>query len=400
MGRRVLSVVVTVVAVAASVISSVFVFSTQGYVPASGSFTATWWSVLGFCTGIAAAVMLCWRHQWPELVLAIALVPPLCFRSDALAALIALAALAVRRRDRLLWIGSVPVYVATAWALFGDANRHPDVTIAGQIVGKQFSVVQVIATLVLASVMMAVPLTVGVVRGMRDTLAIRDAKEEELRAEMTRRAERTRIAREMHDVLGHRLSLLSLQAGALEVSKGPATAESAKTVRTTARQSLEDLRQVIGVLRDGQGFEDRGERGPHPEPPQPTLADIPELIANARQAGLSANVTILIDDVGGAPALLGMTAYRIVQESLTNILKHAPGTTAEVSVRGGPGNGITVEVVNPVPATDAAGTGGAGLTGIGERVTMIGGNVSAGPTGEGTFAVRAWLPWDGTNLTG
>ncbi|OXM53605.1 two-component sensor histidine kinase [Amycolatopsis alba DSM 44262] len=391
-----LGVVLTVVAVAVCVISSIFVFSAQGYLPATKSFDPTWWSTLGFFTGIAAAVMLCWRHKWPELVLGIALVPPLCFRSDALAALVALAALAAHRRDRLMWIGSVLVYFATAWALFGDANRHPDVTIAGQIVGKQFSAVQLMGTLTVAVVMTAVPLTVGVVRGMQDTLAIREAKEEELRAEMTRRAERTRIAREMHDVLGHRLSLLSLQAGALEVGKGPATTEAAKTVRTTARQSLEDLRQVIGVLRDGQGFGENGESGTHPEPPQPTLADIPELVANARRAGLGVNVTILLDDAGGAPALLGTTAYRIVQESLTNILKHAPGAAAEVSVRGGPGSGVTVEVVNPLPATPTAGKppgAGAGLTGIGERVTLIGGNVSAGPTEERTFAVRAWLPW-------
>lgn len=396
MGRRVLGVVLTVFAVAASVVSSVFVFSTQGYLPETKSFDPTWWSILGFFTGIAAAVMLCWRHKWPELVLVIALVPPLLFRSDALAALIALAALAAHRRDRLLWTGSVLVYLATAWALFGDANRHADVTIAGQIVGKQISAVQIMGTLTVAVVMTAVPLTVGVVRGMQGTLAIREAKEEELRAEMTRRAERTRIAREMHDVLGHRLSLLSLQAGALEVSQGPTTSEAAKTVRTTARQSLDDLRQVIGVLRDGQGFGEDGAGGHHPEPPQPTLADIPELVANSRRSGLGVNVTILLDDAGGAPALLGTTAYRIVQESLTNVLKHTPGAAAEVSVRGGPGNGLTVEVVNPLPAAAVVGKApgaGTGLTGIGERVTLIGGNVSAGPTDERTFAVRAWLPW-------
>lgn len=396
MGRRVLGVVLGVFAVAASVVSSVFVFSTQGYLPETKSFDPTWWSILGFFTGIAAAVMLCWRHKWPELVLVIALVPPLLFRSDALAALIALAALAAHRRDRLLWTGSVLVYLATAWALFGDANRHADVTIAGQIVGKQISAVQIMGTLTVAVVMTAVPLTVGVVRGMQGTLAIREAKEEELRAEMTRRAERTRIAREMHDVLGHRLSLLSLQAGALEVSQGPTTSEAAKTVRTTARQSLDDLRQVIGVLRDGQGFGEDGAGGHHPEPPQPTLADIPELVANSRRSGLGVNVTILLDDAGGAPALLGTTAYRIVQESLTNVLKHTPGAAAEVSVRGGPGNGLTVEVVNPLPAAAVVGKApgaGAGLTGIGERVTLIGGNVSAGPTDERTFAVRAWLPW-------
>ncbi|MFD9893402.1 sensor histidine kinase [Amycolatopsis sp. NPDC059027] len=397
MARRVLGVVLTVVAVAACVVTGIFVFSTQGYLPDTKTFVPTWWSVLGFLASIGAAVMLCWRHRWPLLVTGIALVPSLVFGFESLAALISLAALAAARRDRLLPLGAALVYAATALALWHDAHRHRDVSIAGLIVGRETSAGQVIGILVLASVLTAIPLAVGITRGVRDDLARRDALERELRAEMTRRAERTRIAREMHDVLGHRLSLLSLQAGALEVNQGDhaRATEAARTVRTTARQSLDDLRQVIGVLRDGKGFaEPAGDPRPG-EHAQPGLADIPELIATTRRSGLPVNITILLDEATTAPVLLGTAAYRILQEALTNVLRHAPGAVADVAVRGGPGAGLTIEVVNPLPATAPPSPGsGTGLTGVTERVTLLGGKVGAGPAEGGKFALRAWLPWE------
>ncbi|MGC7097051.1 sensor histidine kinase [Amycolatopsis lurida] len=397
MARRVLGVLITVLAVTASVISSIFVFASTGYLPDADTFVPNTWSTLSFLFAIGAAVMLCWRHQWPLVVTGIALVPSLLLGADALAALIALAALAASRRDLWLWAGAGSVYSATALALARDANRHEEVSIAGAIVGTRHSLGQIIGVLVLAAFMTAIALTVGIVRGVRGDLARREAQEHELRAEMTRRAERTRIAREMHDVLGHRLSLLSLQAGALEVSSDAENStEVARTVRTTARQSLEDLRQVIGVLRDGQGFGER-EAGPQaPERPQPTLADLPELIAGARQSGLAASATIMLDQAAAAPVQLGTTVYRIVQEALTNVLRHAPGVPADVTVRGEPGVGLSIEVVNPLPSTtpEPSPGSGTGLTGVSERVSLLGGNVSAGPTDERLFALRAWLPWE------
>jgi len=400
MGRRVLGVVVTVFAVAMCVISSMFVFSTQGYVPDDDTFAPTWWSAIGFLAAIAAAVMVCWRHTWPVLVTGIALIPPLLFGYESLAALIALAALAAARRDRVLWAATAAVYAGTALAVARDAGRDPEITIFGMLIGTETTAGQVVGYLLLAAMMTGVALTTGIVRGVRGDLAHREAQARELRAEMTRRDERTRIAREMHDVLGHRLSLLSLQAGALEVSQeagATRATEVARTLRTTARQSLEDLRQVIGVLRDGQGFAETDGEPRRAEHGQPGLTDLPELIANSRRSGLAANVTIVLDEAAGAPAPLGTAAYRIVQESLTNVLRHAPGGVADVSVRGGPGVGLAVEVVNPLAHTGSAEPSpgsGSGLTGIGERVRMLGGNVSAGPTDEGVFALRVWLPWE------
>lgn len=387
MGRRVLGVVITVIAVAVSVVSSFYAFGAHGYVPPSRDLNPTVLTVLSFLAAIGAAVMLCWRHQKPELVLGIALVPAF-LASDSLAALIALAALAAARRDRLLWLAGALTYAATSLAVWRDAGWHPTVTIAGTWVPATMPG-NLIGVLVTAAVLTAIPLTVGILRGTRADLKQRELREAALRDEMTRQEERSRIAHEMHDVLGHRLSLLSLQAGALEVTDQASTTEVARTVRTTAKQSLDDLRQVIGVLRDGRDFQ-------LSSGPAPTLTDLPTLVAETRQAGVPVNLTVLLDQAGSAPAPLGMAVYRIVQESLTNVLCHAPGAPADVTVRGGPGAGVTLEIVNPlVPAAPNPGSG-TGLTGISERVTALGGNASAGPTPEGTFAVRAWLPWQRT----
>lgn len=384
MGRRVLGVVVTVIAVAVSVVSSFYVLGADGYLPPDRYLNPTVLSGLSFAAAIAAAVMLCWRHQRPELVLGIALVPPL-MASDSMAALIALAAFAAARRDRLLWVAGGLTYAATALAVWRDVGWHPEVTVAGAWVSTTMPG-KLIGVLVTAAVYTAIPLTVGILRGTRADLRQREQREAALRDEMTRQEERSRIAHEMHDVLGHRLSLLSLQAGALEVTDPASTGDAARTVRTTAKQSLDDLRQVIGVLRDGRDFQ----LSPGPVP---ALTDLPALVAETRQAGVPVNLTVLLDQARTAPAQLAMAVYRVVQESLTNVLRHAPGAPADVTIRGGPGAGVTLEIVNPVAAAPPSQGAGTGLTGISERVTALGGNASAGPTPEGTFAVRAWLPW-------
>ncbi|MFD8494802.1 sensor histidine kinase [Amycolatopsis sp. NPDC059657] len=388
MGRRVFQVLLTVLAVVASVLSSIVMFGSYGWVEAEQTFHPDAWSITSFFLGIVAAILLCWRHRWPEVITGIALLPPLVLVGDSMAALIALAALAARRRDHVLWIGAALVTAATARAVARDAY-NPETTIAGLWISGTGSSWQVFGIAITTAVFVAVPLVVGIVSGIRNDLALREVHERELRAEMTRREERTRIAREMHDVLGHRLSLLSLQAGALEVSKdAQASSEAAKSVRTTARQSLDDLRQVIGVLRDGDA--PVGE----PAKPQPTLADIPELIANARTAGMVINVTILLNEAGTAPAQLGTATYRILQESLTNALRHAPGAPADLTVRGAPGAGLTIEVANPLPSVAHPSPGsGTGLTGVAERASLLGGSATAGPSG-GMFALRAWLPWE------
>jgi signal transduction histidine kinase len=217
--------------------------------------------------------------------------------------------------------------------------------------------------------------------------------EEQLRIEQIRYAERTRIAREMHDVLAHRISLLSLHAGALEFrpdAPPEEVARAAAVIRASAHQALEDLRAVIGVLRDGPD-------GPGPEPPQPTLAALPGLLEESRAGGMRIQAEVGLPDLAAVPDAIGRQALRIVQEALTNARKHATAAPVELRLDGAPGNGLTIEVRNPVPALATAepkipGTG-AGLLGLVERATLSGGRLQHGLDGHGQFRLNAWLPW-------
>jgi signal transduction histidine kinase len=205
--------------------------------------------------------------------------------------------------------------------------------------------------------------------------------------------ERTRIAREMHDVLAHRISLLSLHAGALEIRPDAAPAEvagAAGIIRASAHQALQDLREVIGVLREPAGDD-------APERPQPTLRELPALADESRVAGVKVRLDLRIDEPGEVPAATGRAAYRIVQEGLTNARKHAPGACVRVRVAGAPGPGLTVEIRNPAPVglrpvAAIPGTG-TGLVGLAERATLAGGRLTAGRGPDGGFTLTAWLPW-------
>jgi signal transduction histidine kinase len=222
------------------------------------------------------------------------------------------------------------------------------------------------------------------VLSLRDRAA-RAETEARLRAEQAQHLAREQIAREMHDVLGHRLSLLSVHAGALEYRPdAPAEeiARSARVIRESAHQALQDLREVIGVLRAPVG-----------ELPQPTLADIAQLVAESARAGM--RVSLAEETTGTVPDGVGRTAYRIVQEALTNARKHAPGAEVNVHLAGAPGRELTVEVCNAAPA--AAPTldprPGQGLHGLAERVGLAGGRLEHGPTAAGGWRLAAWLPW-------
>lgn len=209
-------------------------------------------------------------------------------------------------------------------------------------------------------------------------------------AEEARAAERRRIAREMHDVLAHRLSLLSVHAGALEFHPdAPAeeVAEAAGVIRESAKTALEELRSVIGVLR-----EDSGES--LTQAPQPTLADLAALVEESRRAGMRITARIELGDAA-PPAAVGRTAFRIAQEGLTNARKHAPGAAVTLTVDATDGD-LRVEVRSLAPVAVASGSplpgAGTGLIGLAERVSLAGGELEHGVDPDGAFVVRARLP--------
>lgn len=218
--------------------------------------------------------------------------------------------------------------------------------------------------------------------------------EQHLRVREAQLAERTRIAREMHDVLAHRISLLSVHAGALEFNPDASRediARAAGVIRMSARAAQEELRAVIGVLREDAD-------GATVAPPQPTLVDLDELVAESRRAGMDVEARLELD-VDGLPERLGRTVYRLVQEALTNARKHAPGQRVAIAIAADQDTGVSVEVVNRPLVGQAVGPStamhgaGAGLIGLTERVALAGGLLSHEVLGDGGFVVRATLPW-------
>ncbi|GAA4586613.1 signal transduction histidine kinase [Actinoplanes octamycinicus] len=214
--------------------------------------------------------------------------------------------------------------------------------------------------------------------------AARLEAEQHLREEQAKLSERARIAREMHDVLAHRMSLISLHAGALEVRatlRPEELSTAAGAIRTSAHEALEELRAVVGVPRG------------RPEPPQPGLADVDDLVASVRAAGMVVGFDSVVPS-DGPPVVLGRTAYRIVQEGLTNARRHGSEPRAAVRMEGGAGQGLRITISNPISGTTGAPSpsGGLGLVGIGERVALAGGAFRYGPR-NGTFELEAELPW-------
>ncbi|MUL41681.1 sensor histidine kinase [Streptomonospora sp. PA3] len=407
------------------------------------------------CAAACAAVWL--RRRWP-VGLSLGLIPLSAYAALADGAqLVALFTVAVHRSARtsaLCGVATVAgqmVYFAL-FSLLASPQRRPD---DGEL--------QWITAF--TAVMVAAVLGWGaMVRHRRQLVlslqerAARAESEARLRAEQAQLRAREQIAREMHDVLGHRLSLLSVHAGALEYRPDAPAAEVARAaavIRDSAHRALQDLREVIGVLRAPVG-----------ELPQPTLADVRGLVAESAAAGM--RVELHEEVAGRAPDTTGRTAYRIVQEGLTNARRHAPGARVRVGMRGAPGDGLSVEVGNDAPpagsnaaetpgtgepprpsAGDRGGTGGPagaaplerpesgrrgrsgagdssqppgpsfdpmregeaappesaeetagppiggqGLVGLAERVSLAGGRLGYGPGGSGGFHLHAWLPWE------
>ncbi|GAB3377044.1 sensor histidine kinase [Amycolatopsis echigonensis] len=219
--------------------------------------------------------------------------------------------------------------------------------------------------------------------------AERAEREQHLLAEQALAAERRRLASEMHDVVTHRLSLMVLHAGALGVtSPDPSVKSATEDIRREGAHALDELRDLVGVLRNGTGIEP-----PVPNPPLP--GEVADLVAESAAVGIATELAVTGDRTSVSPTV-ARTAYRVVQEALTNIRKHAPGCSATVSLRYHP-EGLDVAVVNtsatrPPDAALAGSGSGAGLSGLRQRVELVGGTFEAGPVPGGGFKIGAILP--------
>lgn len=250
----------------------------------------------------------------------------------------------------------------------------------------------------------AVCLTVGFyIGGRRETLANLQVRaetaerEQVARAEQARTAERSRIAREMHDVLAHRISLVALHSGALVYRDDldrEQTVEAATIIRDNAHLALTELREVLGVLRDPSAVAAPTDR------PQPTLAALPELVEETRAAGHKVLCTVepsIVDALDALPDTTSRNAFRILQEALTNARKHAVGAPVRIDIGGTRGLRVEMTVRNPVPERPPGAmvlpSSGVGLEGLAERAKLAGGELEHGLDLGGQFTVRAWLPW-------
>ncbi len=324
---------------------------------------------IDLAVGAAACLAVPLRRRWP-VGLALVLIPTLMVSSAAMGATaVAMAGVAAYRplRTTILVLALHAVFVLALFGLVATSRRD------------YWQAVVVVLALDAALV------ASGLLVRSRWERAREAEERQRLRVDEARHAERERLAREMHDVLAHRISLLAVHAGALEVRRSAPEEErqAAAVIRQCAYDALEDLREVIGMLRD----EPAGES----ERPQPTLAGLPELIEQSRRAGTPVT---LKDHLPTAPEHLGRHVYRVVQEGLTNARKHAPG--APVLVRlDGDAEGLTVGITNPVPATPGNQLPGAGsgLIGLTERMHLVGGRLEHGRTAAGEFRLHAWLPW-------
>lgn len=201
--------------------------------------------------------------------------------------------------------------------------------------------------------------------------------------------ERLRIARELHDVVAHSMSVIAVQAGTgrMVIDDDPEHARRALTsIEETSKQALNEMRRLLGVLRAD---------APHGAAlaPVPTLDDLDRLVAYAVEGGTPVDVSV-DGDRGMAPAGIELAAYRLLQEALTNVRRHAAGAPARVHVSFQPAE-LVVEVENPLVDGHAAiDPGGHGLLGMRERVSLYGGTFEAGPRPDGTFRVSARIPYE------
>ena len=338
--------------------------------------------------GLAAFVLVHFRRRAPvPIALAIAAMSAVSGVAAGPATLAAVSVATRRVPRQVVIVGLANFAAAQSWTTIAPFADNDEV-------------VTTVVNLVINAGMMGWGLYIGSRRELMWTLRTRAERaetEQDLRVGQARSTERARIAREMHDVLAHRITQVSMQAGALAFRDdldSDRLREGLGQIQGQANDALHELRDVLGVLRED-------DPGPVTARPQPTYDDIAALVAEAQDLGLAVDWTDRVDTSTPVPPATGRTVYRIVQEGITNVRKHAPGSEVAISSTGDPQSGITVVLANPLAAPPVGGArargavapgAGLGLVGLRERTELRGGRLD--PRTEGsTFVLEAWLPW-------
>lgn len=348
--------------------------------------------------GLGALILYPFRHRAP---LVITTVIVLCAAASTLgagAACLAIVSLSTRRRWQEISVIatlSVATGMAVEYLLPLEGPQEPWWLLL--LLGVGFTAVLVLTGMY-----------IGGRRQLRHAMQAEiegNLRTHQAQLEQARATERTRIAREMHDVLAHRLSLVALHAGALEYRTDlprEQISETAGIVRANAHLAVNELREVLGVLRDPQATAEHS----HATAPPPTLAQLQQLLAESRGAG----TPVVLDAGLPDPDLLetveetaSRALYRAIQEGLTNARKHGPGQTVHLRLAGTPDGELTVSLRNAIPARGhspepgtppALPASGMGLTGLTERLRLVGGTLATGTDAAGQFVLEAQVPWN------
>ncbi|MGV9194650.1 sensor histidine kinase [Microbacterium sp. MC2] len=347
--------------------------------------STAFWVALGFTAVFSAALAV--RRLSPTIALAAAWVgaivqmavglPPLPANIAIFGILYVTAAYGSRR---LYWAGFVSSLVGAAFITV--YMLAPSVAMDGgfgRVSSYAFAAVMLFAA---AALGLLLAWTIGAL--VRMAVHARENREAQERAEAETAAEqeRTRIARDMHDVVAHSLAVVIAQADGARYAAAadPAAASTAlATISSTARSALSDVRMLLTQLRHSQA-----------EGPQPTLADLEELYAQVRGAGVPLRVDVDPAPATEPPAAVQLAVYRILQEATTNALRHGAAGTVDIGL-GWHADRVELTVRNPISGTAAAGSGGHGLIGMRERAQLVGGTMDAGAA-DGQYTVRATLP--------
>jgi signal transduction histidine kinase len=369
----------------------------------NGSMSSSPGSTMTFPGPVAAhagflllvTVPLCWRFRAPATVAIVVTVAAavwvlVMFSAKAqppiepwLAMLVSVFALASRVDGRRLWVAAS---IAGGLFLAGEIRGE----LAGQGAGNVLpAVVFYVLVFVLGRMVHAHRRRAS---GQQDR-AERLEREQDALAARAVAAERSRIARELHDVIAHSLSVIVVQAAAERRVLGPgrdSTAETLGSIEQAGRQAMTELRRLLGLLRKSDGELSLA--------PQPGLGELGDLVAEVREAGVEVDVRTG-GDLAVLPRGLDLTAYRIVQECLTNVLKHAGAHRVEISLCC-LGRCLDIDVTDDGTSAGVPSPGGFGLVGMRERVSVYGGTVQAGARDGGGFRVHARLPVEAGDQAG